>query len=64
VYPAVDIRQSSTRKEELLVSSAELAVTHALRNSLSTREQAVDILLDGLRKTQTNAEFLTNLAHR
>lgn len=64
VYPAVDIRQSSTRKEELLVSSAELAVTHALRHSLSTREQAIDIVLDGLRKTQTNAEFMTNIAHR
>jgi transcription termination factor Rho len=66
VYPAVDIQRSGTRKEELLLSPQELAMTRALRQSLSTREshQAIDILLNGLRKTQTNAEFLTGLPHR
>lgn len=63
VFPAVDVRQSGTRKEELLLTPAELAVTRALRNSLSTREpqQSIDILLNGLRNTQTNAEFLAGL---
>jgi transcription termination factor Rho len=66
VYPAVDIRQSGTRKEELLLSPAELAVNRALRQSLSTREshQATEILLEGLRKTQTNAEFMAGLSRR
>ena len=66
VYPAVDIRQSGTRKEELLLTPAELAVNRALRQSLSTREshQATEILLEGLRKTQTNAEFMAGLSRR
>jgi transcription termination factor Rho len=59
VFPAVDIRQSGTRKEELLLTPGELAVTHAIRHSLSTRDNGIDVLLDGLRKTQTNAEFLS-----
>jgi transcription termination factor Rho len=57
MFPAVDVRQSGTRKEELLLSPSELAVTRLLRQSLSS----VDVLLEGLRKTQTNAEFLTAL---
>ncbi|HYQ67827.1 transcription termination factor Rho [Actinophytocola sp.] len=59
VYPAVDIRQSGTRKEELLLGPSELAVARAIRQSLSTRDNATELLLDGLRKTQTNHEFLT-----
>ncbi|MFL6121281.1 MAG: transcription termination factor Rho [Actinophytocola sp.] len=59
VFPAVDIRQSGTRKEELLLTPGELAVSQAIRHSLSTRDNGVDLLLDGLRKTQTNAEFLS-----
>lgn len=58
VYPAIDIRQSGTRKEELLLNPAELKATRALRHALDTRDQPIDILLDALRKTQTNAEFL------
>jgi transcription termination factor Rho len=63
VYPAVDVRQSSTRKDELLLSAAELAATRALRRVLDGRDshQAIDLLLDGLRKTRTNTEFLTQL---
>jgi transcription termination factor Rho len=57
IFPAVDVRQSGTRKEELLLSPSELAVTRLLRQSLSS----VDVLLEGLRRTQTNAEFLTAL---
>ncbi|NUT96306.1 MAG: transcription termination factor Rho, partial [Saccharothrix sp.] len=60
VFPAVDIDQSSTRKDELLLSPEELAVTRTLRRALEGRD-AVDVLLDGLRKTRTNAEFLAGL---
>ncbi|RKT67998.1 transcription termination factor Rho [Saccharothrix variisporea] len=59
VFPAVDVEQSSTRKEELLLAPDELAVTRALRRALESRD--VDVLLDGLRKTRTNAEFLAGL---
>jgi len=63
VYPAVDVSQSSTRKEELLLSAGELTATRALRRALTGRDnqQAIDMLLEGLRKTHTNIEFLTQL---
>jgi transcription termination factor Rho len=63
VYPAVDIAQTSTRKEELLLTTKEMAATRALRRALDGRDsqQAIDMLLDGLRKTHTNTEFLTQL---
>ena len=63
VYPAVDITQSSTRKEELLLTTKEMVATRALRRALDGRDsqQAIDMLLDGLRKTPTNTEFLTQL---
>ena len=60
VFPAVDVDQSSTRKEEILLSPDELAVTIKLRRVLHALEpqQAIDLLLDRLRKTRTNLEFL------
>jgi transcription termination factor Rho len=63
LYPAVDVRQSGTRKEELLLGREERAAVHTLRRVLDGRdsEQALTMLLDGLRKTPTNAEFLTQL---
>jgi transcription termination factor Rho len=67
VFPAVDVVQSSTRREDLLMSPEELAATWTLRRALnqSDRQQGIDVLLDGLRKTRTNIEFLTQLAgHR
>jgi transcription termination factor Rho len=64
VFPAVDVDQSSTRKEELLLSPDELAVTIKLRRVLHSLEQqqAIDLLLDRLRKTRTNLEFLMQIA--
>jgi transcription termination factor Rho len=64
VYPAVDIRQSGTRREELLLAPDELAVVHGLRRALSTLDapHALEQLLDKLRRTGSNAEFLAGLA--
>jgi transcription termination factor Rho len=64
VFPAVDVDLSSTRKEELLLSPDELAVTVKLRRVLHALEpqQAIDLLLDRLRKTRTNIEFLMQIA--
>jgi transcription termination factor Rho len=64
VFPAVDVHPSGTRKEELLLSPDELAVTHKLRRVLSAldSQQAIDLLLDRLRKTRTNIEFLMQVA--
>jgi transcription termination factor Rho len=64
IFPAVDVDLSSTRKEELLLSPDELAVTVKLRRVLHALEaqQAIDLLLDRLRKTRTNIEFLMQIA--
>jgi transcription termination factor Rho len=64
VFPAIDIAQSGTRKEDLLLNREELAVTRTLRRSLSGREssQAIEMLLDGLRKTKGNGDFLSQFA--
>jgi transcription termination factor Rho len=64
VFPAIDVDQSGTRKDELLMSPDEMAVTIKLRRVLHALEpqQAIDLLLDRLRKTRTNAEFLMQIA--
>ncbi len=61
VWPAVDIAQSGTRREDLLVSAGETAATSTLRRALDGRDNAVETLLDSLRKTETNHDFLTHL---
>ncbi len=60
IFPAIDVDASSTRREELLMSREELAIMWRLRRVLSGLEslQALDMLLDRLRRTQSNAEFL------
>jgi len=62
-FPAVDIDRSSTRKDELLLTPDELAATRALRQTLAGRDpqQAIELLLTGLRQTETNGEFLTQI---
>jgi transcription termination factor Rho len=64
VFPAIDVDPSGTRKEELLLSPDELAVTVKLRRVLHALEaqQAIDLLLDRLKKTRTNIEFLMQIA--
>ena len=60
VFPAIDINKSGTRKEELLMPADELHRVWVLRkvlNPLSTVE-SLELLLDKLKKTRTNAEFL------
>jgi transcription termination factor Rho len=60
IFPAIDVDASSTRREELLMSREELAIVWRLRRVLSGLEslQALEMLLDRLRRTQSNAEFL------
>nr|WP_246221341.1 transcription termination factor Rho [Phytoactinopolyspora mesophila] len=60
IYPAIDVDASSTRREEILVGKEELAVMWQLRRVLSAldSQQAVELMLDRLKKTKSNAEFL------
>ena len=60
IFPAVDVDASGTRREELLLGREELSVMWKLRRVLSGMDdqQALEMLLNRLRKTQTNNEFL------
>ncbi|NQT07045.1 MAG: transcription termination factor Rho [Candidatus Omnitrophica bacterium] len=63
VYPAIDIKRSNTRKEELLVHDDELKRIWLMRkalNDLNTVE-AMELLIEKLKKTKTNPEFLMSL---
>jgi transcription termination factor Rho len=64
LFPAVDVDSSSTRKDEILLSPDELAVTHKLRRVLAAldSQQALELLQDRLRKSRTNIEFLMQVA--
>ena len=60
LFPAIDAVQSGTRREELLMSQEELAIVWKLRRVLSSLDgqQALELLLERLRRSQTNIEFL------
>ena len=59
-FPAIDITRSGTRKEELLLSKEELNKVWVLRKVLSQMPtvEAMELLLDRMRRTRSNAEFL------
>jgi transcription termination factor Rho len=60
LFPAVDVDASSTRKEEILMDAAELKIIWQLRRVLHALEpqQALELLMEQMRKTKSNAEFL------
>ncbi|MFZ2503922.1 MAG: transcription termination factor Rho, partial [Nocardioides sp.] len=60
LFPAIDAVQSGTRREELLMTKEELAIVWKLRRVLSALDgqQALELLLDKLKKSQSNIEFL------
>jgi transcription termination factor Rho len=60
VFPAIDVKRSGTRKEELLFTPDELEAVWALRrstNALGTSE-LTEVLIDRLRKTKSNRDFI------
>jgi transcription termination factor Rho len=63
IFPAIDINRSGTRKEELLVDQADLNKIWILRKVLNplSIDEAMDLLLDKLRKSDSNGEFLNSL---
>ncbi|MER8183727.1 transcription termination factor Rho [Kitasatospora sp. NPDC094015] len=64
IFPAVDVDASSTRKEEILLGNDELAITWKLRRVLHAldSQQAIELLLDKMKQTKSNAEFLMQIA--
>ena len=65
VFPAIDINKSGTRKEELLVPKDELNRIWVLRKVLSPLSpvESMELIIDKLSKTQTNAQFLASMSN-
>jgi transcription termination factor Rho len=63
IFPSIDILKSGTRREELLFTEDQLKKIHLLRRALSGTKpvQAMEAMLERLRLTETNAEFLKSL---
>jgi transcription termination factor Rho len=64
IYPAIDIEASGTRREELLFDPDELSEVWKLRRVLMALEPgaALELLIDRLKSTKSNAEFLLSVA--
>ncbi|WP_343241938.1 transcription termination factor Rho [Streptomyces sp. SID13666] len=64
IFPAVDVDPSGTRKEEILLDRDELAIVWKLRRVLHAldSQQAIELLLDKMKQTKSNAEFLMQIA--
>jgi transcription termination factor Rho len=63
IFPAIDITRSGTRKEEKLYAPDELEAIHLLRRAFAKMDpmDAMEKLLERLKKTRTNKEFLQSI---
>ena len=61
VFPSIDVQKSGTRKEELLIPKEDLNRIWVLRKVLTPLSpvEAMELLLDKMSKTKSNAEFLS-----
>ena len=63
IFPAVDVNSSGTRREEILLAGEELKIMWKLRRVLAAldNQQSLELLVDRLKKTRSNYEFLTQV---
>ena len=66
VYPAINVRRSGTRREELLTTEEELQRMWILRKILSSMEdvQATEFILDKLKDSKTNEDFFNAMKRK
>ncbi len=66
IYPAINVRRSGTRREDLLTTEEELQRMWILRKLLSSMEdvQATEFILDKLKDTKTNEEFFNSMKRK
>jgi len=63
IFPAIDIKRSGTRKEELLLEADELSKVWLMRRALSNQStiDSISLLLNKLKKTKNNHDFLNSI---
>jgi transcription termination factor Rho len=63
IFPAIDIKRSGTRKEELLLDADQLSKVWLMRRALSSQSSidAITLLLNRLKKTKNNRDFLNTI---
>jgi transcription termination factor Rho len=63
IFPAIDVTPSGTRRDDLLMPPQERAAVDSLRRALACldSQQALELLLDKTRETQSNLEFLAEV---
>jgi transcription termination factor Rho len=63
IFPAIDIARSGTRQEELLYGKDVLPMVHTVRRMLDLvpEDERTEMILEKLKKAETNAEFLESL---
>jgi transcription termination factor Rho len=63
IFPSIDVQRSGTRREELLLEEPTLKMVWTMRRMLSAvgTNEGIELLLNRLAKTESNAQFLTSL---
>jgi transcription termination factor Rho len=63
IFPAIDIKRSGTRREELLMSKEELDAIWAFRRSFAQQgtSEVMELLMDAMRKTRTNRDLVRGM---
>jgi len=63
LYPAINIKKSGTRREELLLTEEELSKIWVLRKVINPMDdhEIIELLIDRMKKTKVNAEFLKSM---
>ena len=63
IWPAVEVNKSGTRREELLMDEEELRLVWVLRRVLNDMNpvEAMELLTNKMRRTETNDEFLMSM---
>lgn len=65
IYPAIDIKRSGTRHEELLFSKEDLEKVFTLRRMIDLlgEDEATSLVIEKIKKTKTNKDFLKSLSN-
>ena len=64
IFLAIDVKKSGTRRDDLLLSKEDLAAVYHLRRTLSAldNDKAINLLIDRLKNTKTNEDFMQVVA--